>query len=222
MVVAGRMMHRTCLSILCLTLMAGCAGNLTVSDSIMFDEAIGHEIDGFRPVGGFSYSGTLMPGATRYGRSIQPDSLSGVFYFDLAPNMGYGYGLASRSFAAALSAQLFMVGLDATVSPFRDFFLTGTLTTARSFGVTCMERLNQTAAIGPFYRRDKFQGFIFEGHYDGSGDLGYFAESIGLKGSFVTSTSFSGAQVVNVGIGYNREIEGIFLALGTTFINFRW
>jgi len=193
----------------------GCASNLTLSESIVFSDATGHELDGYRIIEGGTLSGNFIPGASSYGSSMHTsDSIDGLQYLNFNPGMGYGYGLASPNFAAALTAQLFMLGADITVSPIHNLFFTGNLTTSGSFRFAALQRTSRSFAVGPFWRRDAFEAFVLGDAARVVKDMRYFADSFGFKGSLLFSASSESARILFLEAGYNPKIESIFLSIG--------
>ncbi|HTK80813.1 MAG TPA: hypothetical protein VL633_00825 [Bacteroidota bacterium] len=193
----------------------GCAPNLTLSDSISYADAASEDLKGLHIIEGGTLSANVVPQATSYGATVHAaDSISGLTYPNFNPCIGYSYGIASRSFAAALSVQMFMLGADLTIRPGNNLFVTGNITTNSSFGLACTSRLNRSITLGPFYRRDRFEGFILGDGAKWLRDSRYFADTYGLKGSFMYSAGSGYARIIFLAAGYNPEVESIFISVG--------
>jgi hypothetical protein len=216
------MIHRILL-ILPSAALWSCASNLTLSDSIIFSEPNKKGYEEFRFIGGGSVSANVVPNATKYGTSIHPtDSTGERKYLNFNPGFGLGMGMASNSFAMAVSAQLLMIGLDITAMPIQNIYITGNFTSSESFSISCLGRINSSFAIGPFYRQDRFEGFSSPDFVPRLiKDARYSADSFGLKGILLYSRSSTLTQTLFVGVGYSPRIESIFVSFGVNAVTMR-
>lgn len=198
--------------------LTGCASNLTLSDAIVFGDQFEQPLHGTHFIRGGIVSANYTPGATSHGANLHSnDSLGELTYLDFNPGPGGGLGLLTENFAAAATLQFLMIGCDVTFRIGDDLFFTGNATTSGSWGLAALQRVNTNFAAGPFYRLDRYTGFVrlFERP---PSNTDYFAGTFGAKGDWLLHTYPTGAGMLFVCLGYSPTMESSFFSLGVSWV----
>ena len=209
---------------LCEAVLSGCASNTILSDSIIFSDRFNQDITQphFATMG--NISGNVAGGATAYGNEQFPaDSLIDFNYQDFNPGFGYAIGLLSRRIALGVSLQPIRVGADISVAPWEQMCLSASATSSRSFAASLLIRYNLSIAVGPFYRRDRYQGLnlaqFLEYVPPSERERHYYAESIGIN-CHIRDDDFNGSERIYVmGFGYTPKMKSVFLSVGINRIS---
>ncbi|MBL7961433.1 hypothetical protein JNL27_14460 [bacterium] len=205
------------IAITCLCLI-GCAANTHLTEVTVFSDRFTQDTDRLRAIIGFNASASYSNGLDHYGnKHFGKDSLDPIKYLKLNEGMGVGIGVLKNGFAFAVSAQMLMIGADATYRLADRAYISGYLTSNLSHGISFYYRINTIQAIGPFYKSERFDGigseFLLPEIRKGRS---FYGKYFGVKGLFYNSGKLE--QSYFAGIGYSPSIRGISVFIGVDAI----
>ncbi len=205
-------------------MLTSCASNTILSESIIFADRFNQDITEPHLITMGTVSGNLAMRATAYGREQFPrDTTDDPNYQDFNPGFGAALGVATKRFAVAVSIQPIMIGADISVIPLNQVCVTAVVTSSQSLAASCLLRFNGSTAIGPFFRRDRYQGLgggqFLEYVSRSAWERHYVAESIGLK-CHIRNEDYDGSErIYFVGLGYSPKLKSFLLSIGLNRIS---